>query len=92
MSIFDLIDEAKSAREFRNADQEAVKMFEAQKKALQYIKETEGFKEILKFWEREKEAAENRLMTAKDIDNLAEARASYALAKRFIGFITARLQ
>ena len=85
MSIFDVIKDRESRKQFETDNSAAIKAFDDQKKSFVHIKESEGFKVIKKFWEAEKEAALKRLLTAKQIDE--EARATFLLAEKFLKFL-----
>lgn len=89
MSILEYMQERDSKNSFAETQGRAEKMFNAQKEALKGIADTTGFKEIVSFWEREKESAIQRNMTAKKED--ATAKAMYQLADRFLKYLSARL-
>jgi len=65
-------------------------MFLAQKEALKGIADTPGYAEIKRFWATEKEAATQRIVTARSDD--PTARAMFALADRFLKFLEARIK
>lgn len=90
MSIIDYINDHKSQKTFEETQEQAVKMFTAQKEALRAIADTVGYAEIRRFWEAEKEAATQRIITAKKDD--PTARAMFALADRFLKFLDARIK
>lgn len=88
MSIFDVLKDRDSKKEFEASNEKAIKMFTAQKAAIQAIRDTEGYSEIKKFWEREKEAALQRIITGKSLDE--NARSMFALADSFLKFLETR--
>lgn len=90
MGIIDHIKDYTSARGFEERQEQAVKMFTAQKEALKAIADTSGYAEIRKFWEVEKEAATQRLIESKTDD--PTARAMFALSDKFLKFLDARIK
>jgi hypothetical protein len=90
MGIIDYLSDKKSARTFNESQTQAEKMFLMQKEALRAILDTAGMKEIVRFWQAEKEAATQRIITAKKDD--PTARAMFALADRFLKFLDARIK
>jgi len=88
MSILDFVKEHQSKKEFSHAEDKAVKLFDTQKQAVKSIKDTEGYREIKEFFKREKEAAENRMITSAKEDK--KAFAVFQVAKRFLAFLESR--
>lgn len=64
----------------------AVKMYKEQKKAIQWIWNTKGFEEIIKYFKRETEWAKEILTTCKKED-LAYIQARYWYANGFLTFL-----
>ncbi len=88
MSIFDIIEESKykKAREENfSALEHAAEVYDKQKKSIRAIVKTDGYKEILGYWQREKELYENRLVqNPKDKDSIIEG---FKISKRFVEFL-----
>jgi nicotinate-nucleotide pyrophosphorylase len=90
MGIIDYINDHKSQKTFAEVQSQAEKMFTSQKEALKAIADTTGYAEIVRFWQSEKEAATQRIITAKKDD--PTARAMFALSDRFLKFLDARIK
>jgi len=88
MSIFDALKNHQSQKTFDEVNQEAIRMFDQQKHHIHEIKTTEGYQEIKRFFEREKKAALDRLMSAPKGDE--NAKAVYQVSERFLEFLTIR--
>ena len=65
---------------------EAIAMYEEQRNAIIWIKETKGYKEIMKYFEREKEAVGVNLTTCTK-ENLQYFQARYNSASWFLTFL-----
>ncbi len=63
---------------------EAEEMFLAQKEAITSMRETSGLREIITYWERQKEANENMFESSKDKEKYF---ALYKQSKMFLQFI-----
>lgn len=72
MQLFELIDEYKSKQLYYTEKSDAEKLFILQKKSIEGISNTQGFKEIRDYWRRIVVACNDRLRTIKteDIKNL----------------------
>lgn len=88
MSIFDKIKDHESSKHYKADVAEAVEVFERQKQGLRAIKDETGFKEIVAYWQRQKNAAEARFDSGvKENKTDVLARARYIEAKNFLNFL-----
>ena len=87
MSILSLLDKDRLSRQqFEESKSEAIVLFERQRDSLLAIAETQGYKEIVAYREREVKACEERLSTMTK-DNMKEVQWELKLAKRFLQFL-----
>lgn len=68
------------------SNEKAIEMYDAQLKAIQWIKDKDWFKEIVNYWKRETEACMDALTTAK-IDDVTYLQARYSTWKSFLTFL-----
>lgn len=83
--ITDAVKESRLQKTYDTATQRAVEMFLNQKDAINNIKDTEGLKEIRMFFEREKEASMQLIMSSSK--NNEKEKGRYDLADRFLTFL-----
>jgi hypothetical protein len=88
MNIFENLKDYKSKKTFDEMNSEIYKMFDIQKEAIKGIKSSNGYLEIKKYWQRSKDAAVQRMTTAKKSDE--KAKAMYILADEFLRFLESR--
>lgn len=84
MSILDYIQNKGAEAKYAKDLTEAENIFLKQKEAIQGIKDTQGLKEIVEFWERQKEINESMFETGKDKEIQF---ALYKQSKQFLNFI-----
>ncbi len=87
MSILNNIEEAKNKKDARDAESEAVKLFKKQKDAIYDIKDTEGFRQIRLFFERQKGICEKCFRIGVKPDYSAYMQGKYELTCNFLDFI-----
>ncbi len=71
---------------FEEEKNEAFAQFKRQKDSLVAIAQTQWFREIVMYWDREVKACEERLATMTK-DNIKEVQGELKLAKRFLQFL-----
>jgi len=83
-----------AARAFRKGEQEAfnslekaTEIYDKQKRGIKNIQTTDGFKEIIKFFEREMELYEAYFANGKDKERIQYMQGGYALCRNFLSFI-----
>lgn len=87
MSILDLLDKDRASRiMFEEEKEDIFKQFEAQKESIASISNTNWFREIVKYWQREKEACQDRLRTMKS-DNIWAVQWELEVSIRFLEFL-----
>jgi len=84
MGILDYMRTKKVEHKYAKDISEAENMFLSQKGAITSIKDSSGLKEIVQYWERQKEANENMFESSKDKDKYF---ALYKQSKEFLNFI-----
>lgn len=97
MSILDMFEKSPE-KEFEDAEarnaramEEALKMHDKDKNALKMIKDSEGFKKIVLFWENEKSACENYFRKGVKLEYLNTVQGKYEISCRFLGYLKAML-
>lgn len=68
-------------------DSLAQKLYDKQVKDITNISDTEWYKQIKEYWEREKDGASNELLTVSK-EKLSEIQMKYKLASWFVTFLT----
>lgn len=86
--MLDALTEYRQNRRFSSAENEAQRIFEAQRAAISEIAGTAGFAEVRAFFEREYAAAIDRLLSGYT----PEAAAVAATARRFLDFVAIRTE
>ena len=84
MGILEYIDENRRQKKYTQNVTDAQEMFNKQKEAIKNIKDTAGLKEIIRYWETQKELNENMFEQGKDKEKYF---ALYKEAKMFLKFI-----
>jgi len=95
MGIFEEIDERrklkKSGEEFHDSIETAQRTFESQVDSIKAIKGTNGFMEIVSYFEREAEACKAMLLSSKDIEAIKRVQVRYEVVNNFLSFLTSRI-
>ena len=84
-----LLEENQAERQYLNDIANAEKYFEEQVDAVKAIKDTRGYKEIVRYWQREWEAKVLYAWEMKS-DNIADYKAIHAeikLCQKFLNFL-----
>ena len=84
MGILDYMKEQKAEHIYAKDLGEAENIFLSQKEAIQSLKDSRGLKEIVNYWERQKELNENMFENSKDKEVYF---ALYKQSKQFLQFI-----
>jgi len=84
-----IITELKNKRIYNKEKESAKELFEKEDKALAAIKWEKWYKVIRWYWERIKQASEDRLITASSVDELKEIQIEYRIARDFINELNA---
>lgn len=90
MSIFEKLDEYKASKQYETSQDEATKMYLEQKSAIQRIEESDGYKQIVLYLDREIDSAEMYLDVAKDEKQRREAFAYYKACRGLKKFLLTR--
>lgn len=85
MGVFDYINQRGLNTKYAKDLTEAEEMFNAQKEAIQSLKDSQGLQEIVAYWERQKEINENMFENAKENKDMYFAL--YKQSKMFLQFI-----
>ena len=85
MSIIDYMKEQKVSKTYAKDVQEAVNIYLEQKNAIKDIKDKKGMKEIIKYFEREKDAALKAIMNSGKARDYEKGK--YELADNFLSFV-----
>lgn len=66
---------------------EAIKLFETKREGMQEIKDSEGFREIVRFFEMEKEICENVFREGVKPEYFQYMQGKYAIVRKFLDFV-----
>lgn len=86
VNVIDLLADYKSNRQFKSDLNDAWEQYRNQVIEIRKISKTNGFKEIINYWDREVKACEARLSTMKRWD-IEWIQGELKVAKRFLDFI-----
>ena len=86
MQIFNLLNEYNSKKRYHTEKNEAMEYFIQQKRSLEAIKNTKGFKEIKEYRQRVVLACNDRLRTIKSED-IKRVQGELDLAMQFLDFL-----
>jgi hypothetical protein len=85
MGMLDYMREQKNKKQYVSSETEAQTIFNQQQESIKNIKDTKGLKEIVDYWERQKDLNETMFeQTEKDKDKYF---ALYKQSKMFLQFI-----
>ena len=94
-SIFEEIASRRKLRDveanYEDSVKDAQRVFDGQVEAIKGIKTTDGFREIIEYFEREAKACEVRLLNEEEGKDLTRIQVKYKVVKNFIEFLTSRL-
>ena len=95
MGIFDEIRERRELKsastDYENSVNEAQKTFDSQVDAIKAIQHTDGFHEIIKYFERDSENCKVLLLRSGNTDEIKAVQLRYSIVENFMSFLTSRI-
>jgi len=95
MGIFEEIKERRELRkagnDYYDSVESAQRTFENQVDTIKAIRGTDGFREIINYFERESDACKTLLLSSKSVDDIKKVQVKYEVVSNFISFLTSRI-